>query len=94
VQGQLLVRARVKPNPAGAIGVPFECTVHRTGMPGKLVYLGGCFLYGVSALTDDPIVRKYFSTEFGVNYSQCVILGRCAAQRLFGPHRETPGSLV
>ena len=39
-----------------------------------LVYLGGCFLYGVSALTYDPVVRAYFATEFGFNYSQCVVL--------------------
>jgi MFS family permease len=39
-----------------------------------LRYLGGCFLYGVSALTYDPVVRAYFSTEFGFNYTQCVVL--------------------
>ena len=39
-----------------------------------LRYLAGCFLHGVSALTYDPIVRAYFSTEFGLNYTQCVLL--------------------
>jgi MFS family permease len=37
-------------------------------------YLFGCFLHGVSALTYDPIVRAYFSNEFGLNYTQCVAL--------------------
>jgi MFS family permease len=39
-----------------------------------LRYLAGCFLHGVSALTYDPIVRAYFSSEFGLNYTQCVML--------------------
>jgi hypothetical protein len=39
-----------------------------------LWYLGGCFLYGVSALTYDPVVRAYFSTEFGLNYLWCAVL--------------------
>ncbi len=39
-----------------------------------LRYLAGCFLHGVSALTYDPIVRAYFATEFGLNYTQCVLL--------------------
>jgi MFS family permease len=39
-----------------------------------LRYLSGCFLHGVSALTYDPIVRAYFSNEFGFNYTQCVLL--------------------
>jgi Major Facilitator Superfamily len=39
-----------------------------------LRYLTGCFLHGVSALTYDPIVRAYFATEFGLNYTQCVML--------------------
>src|SRR5262249_8467475 len=37
VQGQLLVRARVKPDPGGVIGVPFQCTVHKAAMSGQLV---------------------------------------------------------
>ena len=39
-----------------------------------LRYLGGCFLYGVSALMYDPVVRAYFANEFGLNYTQCVVL--------------------
>jgi MFS family permease len=39
-----------------------------------LRYLAGCFLFGVSALSYDPIVRAYFSNELGLNYTQCVVL--------------------
>jgi MFS family permease len=39
-----------------------------------LRYLGGCFLYGVSALVYDPVVRAYFSNEYGFNYIWCVVL--------------------
>jgi hypothetical protein len=35
--GQLLIRARVKAVPAGVTEVPFECTVHKQNMTGKLV---------------------------------------------------------
>src|SRR5262249_46670649 len=39
-----------------------------------LRYLAGCFLFGLSALTYDPIVRAYFSDDLGLNYTQCVVL--------------------
>ncbi len=39
-----------------------------------LRYLVGCFLFGVGALTYDPILRAYFSHELGLNYTQTVLL--------------------
>src|SRR4029078_4450929 len=39
-----------------------------------LRYLVGCFLFGVGALTYDPILRSYFSHELRLNYTQSVVL--------------------
>jgi uncharacterized protein YijF (DUF1287 family) len=54
VQGQLLVRARVKPIPAGMTGVPFQCTVHKAKMPGQLVLASGAVRTATIHATFDP----------------------------------------
>ena len=54
VQGQLLVRARVEPIPAGMTGVPFECTIHKTAMPGELVLAPGPVKEVTIKATFDP----------------------------------------
>jgi MFS family permease len=39
-----------------------------------LRYLLGCFVFGVSGLSYEPIVRSYFSNDLHLNYVQCVVL--------------------
>ncbi len=39
-----------------------------------IIYLAGCFVNGVGALLYDPVVRPYFVTDLGMNYTQCTIL--------------------
>jgi MFS family permease len=39
-----------------------------------LCYLAGCFVFGLGALTYEPIIRAYFSKEVHLNYRQCVVL--------------------
>jgi MFS family permease len=38
------------------------------------VYLAGCFVHGVGALLYDPVVRPYFATDLGMNYTRCAVL--------------------
>jgi hypothetical protein len=39
-----------------------------------LRYLAGCFVFGVSALLYDPVIRAFFSKDLGLNYIQCAVL--------------------
>jgi hypothetical protein len=39
-----------------------------------LRYLSGCFLFGMGALSYDPILRAYFSTELHLDYVECALL--------------------
>jgi MFS family permease len=75
-----MIRVQADPAPpdgeqAQDLGTFVQSTASTLGQDARFLrYLAGCFLHGVSALTYDPIVRAYFANEFGLNYTQCVML--------------------
>jgi hypothetical protein len=74
------VRERSDPGQAGVGAVPDVLATVRTAAvalrrDARFVrYLAGCFLFAASGLAYEPLVRAYFSTDLGLNYTQCVVL--------------------